>query len=136
MTSSKNITLVLVLGVFLLLFGAVALFGFGVAVKAPVVIETGPTEEVDLQGEVKMTGQPACLPYPDDGQMHTMECVYGLKVGDKYYALDLGSFTVDFESLDTLSIEGTFVPLEALSSDQWQKYDIEGVVAVTAVITD
>ncbi len=136
MTSSKNIGLVLALGVFLVLFAGVALFGFGVAVTAPVVFETVPTDDMELQGEVKMTGQPACLPYPDDGQMHTLECNYGLKVGDKYYALDLGSFTVDFESQDSLSIEGTFVPLDALSSEQWQKYDIEGVVSVTAIITE
>ena len=116
-----------------MLFAGVALFGFGFAVQAPVVIETVPTDDMEVQGEVKMTGQTVCLPYKDDGMMHTMECAYGLQVGDKYYALDLGSFTVDFETQETLSIEGTFVSLDALSSEQWQQYDIEGVVAVTAI---
>lgn len=132
MASSKNLGLVLLIGIFLVIFAGVALFGFGFAVQAPVV-ENEPSDDVALQEEVKLTGESVCLPHKNPGEMQTMECAYGLQADDKYYALDLGSFMMDFETGKTMTIEGTFVPLEALSSDQWQKYDVEGIVTVAAV---
>lgn len=132
MASSKHLGWVLVLGVFLVLFLGFALFGFGGAVQAPVV-QNEPSDEVALQEEVRLTGDSVCLPHKNPGEMQTMECAYGLQVDDNYYALDLGSFMMDFETGKTMTIEGTFVPVEALSGDQWQKYDVEGIVSVTAI---
>ena len=117
-----------------MLFAVVAMFGFGTYALAPVHTEEDPVPEADLQAEVKLTGESVCLPHKNPGEMQTMECAYGLQVDDKYYALDLGSFIMDFQTGETVNIEGTFVPLEALSSDQWQKYDIEGIVTVTAIM--
>lgn len=135
MASSKNLALVLALGLFLILFAGVVLFGFGgFAVQAPVV-ENVPSEEVALQEEVKLTGLSVCLPHKNPGEIQTMECAFGLQVGNEYYSLDLGSFAADFQTGVNMTIEGTYIPLEALSSNQWQKYDIKGIVTVTSITT-
>lgn len=83
-------------------------------------------------------GKYACLPYMDPTESET--CALGLKARDgRYYALD---FTI-LKASDIISrlvtgervrVEGTFVPIEHLSStDYWLAYDIEAIVRVTSL---
>ncbi len=82
-----------------------------------------------------LEGEVVCLPHKGDGPT-TLECAYGLKtdVGE-HYALDLAALTMPEgtmpETGDRISAGGTVTPIEMLSSDHWQKYDIEGIFSVT-----
>lgn len=97
----------------------------------------------EKQGEVSditsyrgtLSGEVACLPHADTDGPQTMECAYGLKtdVGE-YYALDLAMMSQQHAPLETgkrFSGNGLITPIEMLSSDHWQKYDIEGIFSVT-----
>ncbi len=82
-----------------------------------------------------LEGEVVCLPHKGDGPT-TLECAYGLKtdVGE-HYALDLAALTMPEgtmpETGDRISAGGTVTPIEMLSSDHWQTYDIEGIFSVT-----
>lgn len=95
-----------------------------------------PLDIVSYRGT--LSGEVVCLPHVGDGP-HTMECAYGLKtdVGE-YYALDLALMSQQHDPLETgerFTGTGLITPVEMLSSDHWQKYDIEGIFSVTDSVT-
>jgi hypothetical protein len=50
-----------------------------------------------------------------------------------YYALDMSGVSGDFQGYTgRISVSGAVVPIEAISSDVWQKYDIKGIMKVTS----
>lgn len=77
----------------------------------------------------------ACLPHKGDGPS-TLECAYGMKAQNgSYYALDFSDTPVSSFDLpmDTLySVTGLLVPIEMISSNQWQSYDIRGIMKVSS----
>jgi len=81
-----------------------------------------------------LSGEIVCLPHRGDGP-HTLECAMGLKtdVGE-HYALDLTAMSQEHPPLDTgkrFTANGLITPVEMLSNDHWQRYDIEGIFSVT-----
>lgn len=87
---------------------------------------------------IEIRGVETCLPHKNTTGPQTTECAIGLKADDGYtYALDTGSLQPDaigeMAGGNRVRIVGHFVPAEALSSDQWQKYDFRGVVQVTVI---
>jgi hypothetical protein len=91
-----------------------------------------PGDVVSYRGT--LSGEVVCLPHVGDGPT-TLECAYGLKtdVGE-YYALDLATMSQEHAPLETgerIEANGLITPVEMLSSDHWQKYDIEGIFSVT-----
>lgn len=92
-----------------------------------------PSDIVSYRGT--LSGEVVCLPHKDTDGPNTMECAYGLKtdVGE-HYALDLALLSQEHRPLETgerISANGLITPVEMLSSDHWQKYDIEGIFSVT-----
>lgn len=81
-----------------------------------------------------LRGTYVCLPHRDTSGPQTMECAFGLQteVGE-YYALDFGEDgdMTQFKSGEEAFLTGTITPIEALSTDQWQKYDIVGILSVS-----
>ncbi len=82
-----------------------------------------------------LSGEVVCLPHKDTSGPVTMECAYGLRtdVGE-HYALDLSAYSEMAPGMDVgsrISANGLITPVEMLSSDQWLKYDIEGIFSVT-----
>lgn len=82
-----------------------------------------------------LSGEVVCLPHRDTSGPQTMECAYGLKteVGE-YYALDLAAMSQEHPPLETgtrISANGLITPIELLSTDHWQTYDVEGIFSVT-----
>lgn len=78
-----------------------------------------------------------CLPHKDTTGPQTMECAFGLKAADgSNYALDISSVTPAPTNLPTnakkFAVSGTITPIEALSSNTWQKYDVKGIIKVTS----
>ncbi len=84
-------------------------------------------------------GEATCLPHKNTEGPQTMECAFGLKTEDGvFYALDLAALeslgkSTNLPMEGKISVEGTFVPVENLSSEQWSRYAIEGIIRVTAV---
>jgi hypothetical protein len=70
--------------------------------------------------------------------MHTMECAFGVKADDgNYYAINFGASAdamEQFQSGARVTANGFFVPIEALSTEQWSNYAIRGIFTVTEFI--
>jgi hypothetical protein len=89
-------------------------------------------------GEQTLEGEYVCLPHRDTGGPQTLECALGLKADDgNHYALSTQS-APNWSSIATtptgtrIRVAGHVVSAMALSSDQWQKYDIVGVMQVAS----
>jgi len=82
-----------------------------------------------------LTGVQVCLPHKDTSGPQTMECAFGMKTDDgKHYALDLvlmSQTPPEIQNGQRFSASGLVTPIENLSSDHWQKYDIVGIFSVT-----
>lgn len=88
------------------------------------------------QETVALEGKFVCLPHRDTSGPQTLECAFGVETDDKtYYALDLSGIgyesSVAAQSAKRMKVEGLLVPIEAISSNQWQKYNIKGIMRVT-----
>ncbi|MFA6432723.1 MAG: hypothetical protein WCV82_02800 [Candidatus Paceibacterota bacterium] len=95
-----------------------------------------PNESAPVSATKTVVGVFTCLPHRDTSGPQTLECAFGLKADDGlFYALDWGdSATSAFDlPMDRkFSVTGLFVSLEALSTDQWQKYAVEGIIKVSS----
>lgn len=94
---------------------------------------TSPAPIVPYEVEIK--GQHVCLPHKNTRGAQTLECALGIMTEeDVYYALDLSALpsevTTSFGAKKNLSVKGLMVPVEQLSSDYWQKYNIKGIIQV------
>ncbi len=89
----------------------------------------------DMDREVTLKGTYICLPHKDTNGPQTLECAFGFKGEDGFnYALSMEqSDTPDFQDGKSVSVEGFFVPVEALSNDHWQKYDIKGILQIKKI---
>ena len=87
---------------------------------------------------VTLSGSFTCLPHMDTTGPQTMECAFGMKTDDgEYYAVNFGASTDamnQFQSGAHITAEGFVVIKEALSADQWAKYNMKGIFTVTKVI--
>lgn len=96
-------------------------------------------EELDPTPQnVTLSGTYVCLPHIDTAGPQTDECAFGLKTDDgTYYAVNFGasaSAVEQFQSGARITAEGFVVIKEALSSDQWAKYDMKGIFTVIRMI--
>lgn len=121
----------------------VAMAVFGGARPSPT--PTGPDGVPDNGGNIPNTpvsatttlqGTFTCLPHKNTDGPQTLECAFGLKTdAGVHYALDFsGSPTSAFDlPMDRpYRVTGLLVPIEAISSDQWSKYDIRGIMRVSS----
>lgn len=86
-----------------------------------------------------ITGLWECLPHKNQTGPQTTECAFGIAVdqSDGHYAVNtslMSTYPVDFATGTHVRIEGIVVPANQLSSDGWQKYDIDGVISATTII--
>lgn len=87
---------------------------------------------------VTLSGTYVCLPHSDTSGPQTDECAFGIKTDDGiYYAVNFGA-SVDamgqFQSNEHIKAEGFVVIKEALSTDQWNKYNMKGIFTITKMI--
>jgi len=94
-----------------------------------------PHEEQDQS--VTVVGNMTCLLHKDTTGPTTLECAYGIaSVEGVYYALDLSQVSSDVSSISfdqQIAVTGHLTPLAALSNNEWQKYDIVGIIQVESV---
>lgn len=95
--------------------------------------EYTPIEEGEAPGALTVEGTFTCLPHKDTSGPQTLECAIGLTTDDgKNYSLDLSAVTYPAD-ITRARVSGHFTPVEALSTDAWQKYDMVGIIQVESV---
>ncbi len=89
--------------------------------------------------EATLSGTYVCLPHADTSGPQTEECAFGLQTGpDTYYAVNFGespSAMEQFQSGAFITAVGFIVVKEALSTNQWAKYNMEGIFTITRIIS-
>lgn len=102
-------------------------------------IATASTSPViDVNENIELFGTQVCLPHKDTTGPQTEECAIGLKAEDGYiYGLDTSALQPDaigeLYGGARVRIVGYYVPAEALSTNQYQKYTMRGIVRVNIV---
>lgn len=119
------------IGILAVLVGAYFIFA-GTFVQAPVTDLDANPQNVTLSGTY------GCLPHMDTSGPQTMECAFGIQAdnGD-WYAVNFGASADamnQFQSGEHITAEGFVVIKEALSTDQWAKYNMKGIFTVTKVL--
>lgn len=90
--------------------------------------------------QVTVEGTFICLPHKDTGGPQTTECAYGIKETKTgaNFALDTRALNptmnVAVSSEVTFRVTGLLVPIEQLSADQWNKYNMKGIIRANIVI--
>lgn len=88
--------------------------------------------------QVSLTGLYICLPHKDTSGPQTMECALGMKADDgTFYALDTSNVPTNVSTLIAtnvqIKVEGMLIPIEQISTNQWDKYGIKGIIQVTSM---
>ena len=87
---------------------------------------------------ITISGTYTCLPKVNTGRPVTLECALGLQTDAGYYALDTSVvLTANYPAIQTgesITVEGALVPIEMVSADRWQTYDVVGIIAVDKII--
>ncbi len=84
-----------------------------------------------------LEGTYVCLPHRNTSGPQTLECAFGIKATDNHhYALDTNTLQPrdvleKIQVNDTIKVSGLLVPVQQLSSDHWQRYNIRGIMSVT-----
>lgn len=122
---------------------AVVVIGLGVlAVMRPLVGNAPSVPSVPLDPtpqSVTFSGTYVCLPHLDTTGPQTEECAFGFKTdAGEYYAVNFGESAEgmqQFQSGAYVTAEGFTVIKEALSTNQWDKYNMEGFFTITRVLS-
>ena len=87
--------------------------------------------------EATLSGALACLPKKGSDGPQTLECAFGVRADDGYhYGLDISALDPGVSALPIgtrVVLAGTLVPIEAVSTDQWQTYDIRGIMSARSL---
>ncbi|MCF7831899.1 MAG: hypothetical protein K9M36_03380 [Candidatus Pacebacteria bacterium] len=82
-----------------------------------------------------LTGVQVCLSHKDTSGPQTMECAIGIETDTgEYYALDLNLMSqvmTEISQGERFTATGVVTPIEYLSTDHWQKYNVQGIFSVT-----
>lgn len=123
-----------------MLIGAVAVLVVGV-VGAYLYfgrMQTKPEPLDPTPRQVTLSGTYECLPHLDTSGPQTTECAFGLVTDEgEHYAVNFGQSATAMEQFQAgahIRAEGFVVIKEALSTDQWQKYNMKGIFTVTKML--
>lgn len=87
---------------------------------------------------VTMTGSYECLPHRDTSGPQTLECAFGLLMGDTYYAIDTSqvgnNVLTTLNTGDQITVSGELTQAEDLDPEsRLLIYDIAGVIQASAI---
>lgn len=123
---------VILAAVLLLALGGYVFFITNNSKSTPEVLDPTPYN-------VTLSGTYVCLPHLDTKGPQTMECAFGLQADDgNYYAVNFGQGAEalnQFRAGERITAEGFVVIKEALSTDQWQKYNMKGIFTITKLLS-
>jgi hypothetical protein len=120
---------------FILFAASAALLGIGFFVFNNYIYQEKQAEPGNVERyQGQLTGEYVCLPHRDTTGPTTLECAFGIKTeSGEHYAVDFGADNTrsgEFIMGQTVTLEGTVTPIEMLSTDYWQKYDVEGIISI------
>lgn len=125
-----NRTLIIVAGVALILTGLFFAFNSYIYNEK----QQGPVVESYFG---TLSGEKVCLPHKDTTGPQTLECAIGMKTDSgEYYALDTEA-AVGVQNVQDgkrFIASGTITPIELLSSDYWQKYQVSGIFSIAGEV--
>jgi hypothetical protein len=82
-----------------------------------------------------LTGIQICLPHKDTSGPQTLECALGIETDEnEYYALDfnlMSQMPTGISHGERFTASGVITPIIRLSTDHWQKYNVQGIFSVT-----
>lgn len=129
----RHTTILLVGAALIAVAAAGYLFFPGGAPKSAAPKNVDPTPRA-----ATLSGTYGCLPHANTSGPQTMECAFGLKTDDgAYYAVNFGQSAdamQQFQSGAHVTAEGFVVSKQALNTNQWQKYNMEGIFTITKVL--
>lgn len=118
--------------IWLVVLAALVIFGFLLFKGWDKVVN----DEID--GMVTVTGNFGCLPLKTGTATPEKDCTLGVRSRDGlHYALDISRIqdaNTDLKAEDTIAVTGTFKPESEISSSEWAKYDIAGVMLVNTLL--
>lgn len=133
-SSSPNATVIAVVLIVAAIVGLLTLgfFALNAYIYAEKQVGGGKAEPY----RATLTGEYTCVPVKDEIEDANIdECVYGIQIDDgSYYTINflLASQSVPVIELgDVVTATGLVTPIERLSTDIWQQYDIIGVFSAT-----
>jgi hypothetical protein len=101
------------------------------------IIEVTSITLADVPQRITLTGTLVCLPPKDSLHPYTGECTRGIRTNEGiHYAVDFSLSSQhpnNFSNEDVITASGVLTPIEQLSSNHWQKYDIKGIFSITDV---
>lgn len=92
-----------------------------------------PTPAISGPQETNLEGVIICLPHRDTSGPQTLECAIGLQTSQGNYALDTNQqpdLAPKLINGNRFKAHGLITPIEYLSTDHWQKYDVQGIFSV------
>lgn len=93
-----------------------------------------PVPEAETPTDIAiMEGTYGCVPRIDETS--TSECLPAIKMGGEFYALDLTQVieaggTLNLRVGEPVTVGGIFVPIEEISTNEWEVYRIQGIMKV------
>lgn len=82
-----------------------------------------------------LSGEYVCLPHKDSTGPQTTECAFGLKTdAGEYYGINFFLMSQTHDPIlvgQKISANGVVTSVLRLSTDEWQKYPIQGIFSVT-----
>lgn len=127
MTSKK---IMLIVGA-VIVFVGLLVYAFSMNRESREVLDPTPQN-------VTLSGTYVCLPHINPGEVQTQECVFGLKTDDGvYYMVNFGASANAAELFNSgarITAEGFTVIKEALSTNQWDAYNMKGIFTITKMI--
>ncbi len=127
--SSKNKNIIILL--IIITISIVGYFAISFYQKKDMVID-GTSKNMTLSGTY------TCLPHLDISGPQTKECAFGIKTDDGvYYAVNFGASAgviEQFQGNKHIKAEGFVVIKEALSPDEWAKYNMKGMFTITKML--
>lgn len=82
-----------------------------------------------------LSGVQTCLPHKDTSGPQTLECAIGIETdAGEYYSLDfnlMSQIPVEIQNGERFTASGIVTPIERLSTNHWQKYNVQGIFSVT-----
>lgn len=129
MTTRKRIIALIVL----------VLIAAALAVVTRNPLASAPSAPLDPTPQnVTLSGTFMCLPHRDTTGPQTEECAFGMQTDDgRYYAVNFGQSAGAMEMFQSgahFTAEGFTIIKEALSTNQWDKYNMVGIFTVTRML--
>lgn len=120
---------------FFITIGALAILAIGFAALNIYIYSEKQEPQAIASYRGVLAGEYVCLPHKDVSGVQTDECAFGMKTeAGEFYAVDMNLLSQNVPQMtigDKFQATGVITPIEMLSSDHWQKYNVKGIFSIT-----